>query len=335
MSFTNSSTSIMYQHTSIGNIISMIILNLEVVDGYGSLKNLVLDLLDNDIFTVDQNQNVACSKFDRFRPALDRGVEGMSGSGDDFLAIDEHMDKLVGFIDIGFDNLFQCNLAGFFVPCPDHVACLNRLDGNCTGSGENSGSGYEAVGGSQRSGDGTSNGTGQCTICHSIQHGISDAYCASGCRNVGYCSRGSSADCAGYKTDCSALRCTHRCTSQSSACTAGSNRNRSNSSHSNDHGSGNSQLLCPGGQIATRITEIDRVIEAVSKEIVAQEAALHTTEHHIICINKPTDLGIVVTALQVVEPGLSVVVVAVPFVKVIISHFKSLRKTENELNFTK
>ena len=55
----------------------------------------------------------------------------------------------------------------------------------------------------------------------------------------------------------------------------------------------------------------------------------------VICIDESTDGGIVITALQVVEPGFSVVVVAVPFVKAIISHFKSLRKTENELNFTK
>ena len=55
----------------------------------------------------------------------------------------------------------------------------------------------------------------------------------------------------------------------------------------------------------------------------------------VICIDKSTDGGIVITALQVVEPGFSVVVVAVPFVKAIISHIKSMRKTENELNFTK
>ena len=54
-----------------------------------------------------------------------------------------------------------------------------------------------------------------------------------------------------------------------------------------------------------------------------------------ICIDESADGRIVVTALQVVEPGLRVVVVAVPFVEVIISHFKSLRKTENEPNFTK
>ena len=54
-----------------------------------------------------------------------------------------------------------------------------------------------------------------------------------------------------------------------------------------------------------------------------------------ICIDESADAGIVISALQVVEPGFSVIVVAVPFVEVIISHFKSLRKMENEPNFTK
>ena len=56
---------------------------------------------------------------------------------------------------------------------------------------------------------------------------------------------------------------------------------------------------------------------------------------YYILTDKPADAGIVISALQVVEPGFSVVVVAVPFVEVIISHFKSLRKMENEPNFTK
>ena len=66
---------------------------------------------------------------------------------------------------------------------------------------------------------------------------------------------------------------------------------------------------------------------------MAQESL--TSASKIIRINESTDAGIVVTALQVVEPGFSVVVVAVSFVEVIISHFKSLRKMENEPNFTK
>ena len=78
---------------------------------------------------------------------------------------------------------------------------------------------------------------------------------------------------------------------------------------------------------------VNGIVAAVCKHIMAQESL--TSASKGIRIDEPADAGIVVTALQVVEPGFSVVVVAVPFVKAIISHFKSLRKTENELNFTK
>ena len=77
----------------------------------------------------------------------------------------------------------------------------------------------------------------------------------------------------------------------------------------------------------------NRIIATVCKHIVAQE--ILTGGSKGVCVDETTDTGIVISALQVVEPGFSVVVVAVPFVEVIISHFKSLRKMENEPNFTK
>lgn len=48
----------MHQHTCIGDIIGMVIFNLEVVDSYRSFENLVLDLFNDYILTVDQNQNI-------------------------------------------------------------------------------------------------------------------------------------------------------------------------------------------------------------------------------------------------------------------------------------
>ena len=76
-----------------------------------------------------------------------------------------------------------------------------------------------------------------------------------------------------------------------------------------------------------------RIIVTIYKHIVTQESLASTCE--CVSINEAAGAGIVISALQVVEPGFSVIVVAVPFVEVIISHFKSLRKMENEPNFTK
>ena len=91
--------------------------------------------------------------------------------------------------------------------------------------------------------------------------------------------------------------------------------------------------MSPYWNSATFINTVYRGVCAICKHIVPQEPLTSGSEG--IRIDESTDGGIVVTALQVVEPGFSVVVVAVLFVEVTISHFKSLRKMENEPNFTK
>ena len=50
-----------------------------------------------------------------------------------------------------------------------------------------------------------------------------------------------------------------------------------------------------------RIIIIDRIIPAIRKHIVTQEALPCGCKR--ICIDKPTNAGVVVTALEVVEPG--------------------------------
>ena len=85
--------------------------------------------------------------------------------------------------------------------------------------------------------------------------------------------------------------------------------------------------------MACFINVIDGIIPTIRKHIVSAKSLSGTCKG--IRIDEPADGGVVVTALQVVEPGLSVVVVAVLFGEVTISHFKSLRKMENEPNFTK
>ena len=75
------------------------------------------------------------------------------------------------------------------------------------------------------------------------------------------------------------------------------------------------------------------IVITICKHIVTQEAL--TSGCKGIRIDESAGAGVVVTALQVVESGFSVVVVAVPFVEAIISCFKSFRKMENDPNFTK
>ena len=47
----------MHEHTT-GHIIGMIVLDLEVIDLDGAFEQLVLDFFDDDILTVDEDENV-------------------------------------------------------------------------------------------------------------------------------------------------------------------------------------------------------------------------------------------------------------------------------------
>ena len=69
----------------------MIPLNLEVVDFNRGFQQLMLHLLHNDIFAIDQNQDVTRTKMHRRRPALDRGIEGMRRRRYDLFTLDEDM----------------------------------------------------------------------------------------------------------------------------------------------------------------------------------------------------------------------------------------------------
>ena len=85
----------------------MIVLYLEVIDLDGAFEQLVLDLFHDDIFTVDQDENVPRPELHRIRPTLHGTIEGMAGRSDDLLALHPNVDQLIRFIDIGLNNLFQ------------------------------------------------------------------------------------------------------------------------------------------------------------------------------------------------------------------------------------
>ena len=86
----------------------MIIRNLEVIDLYRVLQQLMLNLLHNDVLAVDQNENIPRTEFTGLCPALDRRIERMSRRCNDFFAVCPDMNQLVRLVDVGFDNLSFC-----------------------------------------------------------------------------------------------------------------------------------------------------------------------------------------------------------------------------------
>lgn len=143
-------TYIMDQNARACYKVCVVILDMEIVDSDWCFENLVLNLLNNYILAVDQNQYVAGTELCRLSPSFDGGVERMSGCCYNFFLVHENMDQLVCFIDIGLDNLFDANRTGSFIPCPYLVASLNLLNGYGPCCGQNSGSGYKAIGGCYR-----------------------------------------------------------------------------------------------------------------------------------------------------------------------------------------
>ena len=119
----------MYQHAGIGHIISVVILNLEVVDLDWAFQQFMLDLFDNHILAVDENQDVTGTEMYCIRPTLYWGIERMGRRCNNFLAAYKDMHQLVCFIDISLHDLLQRNILRVFIPGPDVIAYLYGLYG--------------------------------------------------------------------------------------------------------------------------------------------------------------------------------------------------------------
>ena len=99
----------------------------------------------------------------------------------------------------------------------------------------------------------------------------------------------------------------YRCDQSACGGTAGGDSN--SSSCGNDrHTDAN---LCPVGKCkgTAIVSVIDRVIQAIGKQVVARKGSACTDVGGGIRIDETADAGIVISALQVVEPGFSVVAV--------------------------
>ena len=119
----------MHQHAG-GDIVGMIILNLEVIDLDGAFEQLVLDFFNNDVFPVDKNQNISRAEVRSVRPALRRTIKRVRRRGNDLLTVDENMRQFIRFIDVGFDNPLQGHVSACLVPCPDEIPNIDLLDWN-------------------------------------------------------------------------------------------------------------------------------------------------------------------------------------------------------------
>ena len=59
------------------NIIGMEVFDLEIICCFRAFQQLMLNLFDNDILTIEHNENIARSEINRACPPLDGRIEGM------------------------------------------------------------------------------------------------------------------------------------------------------------------------------------------------------------------------------------------------------------------
>ena len=125
----------------------MIVLDLEVIDLDRAFEQLVLDFFDDDILTVDKDENVARAEVRCIRPALDRTIERVRRRGNNFLAAHENVRQLRRLVDIGFDDRLERNVPGFFIPRPNKVPRSDFFNCNipCRCSNQRSGDKAKAL----------------------------------------------------------------------------------------------------------------------------------------------------------------------------------------------
>ena len=96
----------MNQQTLFANIICVIFLNLKVIRYLGAFKQFMLYLLDDNIFSVEHDEDIAGSQVDGACPAFNRRVKRMFGGTGDRLAVYRYMDPFLGLVAEQPNNLF-------------------------------------------------------------------------------------------------------------------------------------------------------------------------------------------------------------------------------------
>lgn len=72
----------------------MIIRDLEVIDLDWFFEQLVLDFLDNNVLSVDEDENIARTEMCGICPALGGTIERVRWRGNNFLAVDKNVRQL-------------------------------------------------------------------------------------------------------------------------------------------------------------------------------------------------------------------------------------------------
>ena len=117
----------MHQHAGVSNIIGMEVRNLEVINYNRFIKLFAVGVGNRSSSTVSKSKDISGFKI-LCRYPLIFDPEGMYGSCFYFLAVYEDVDKYIGFLAEGAENLFILTLARFGVGRVNIVARFDLFD---------------------------------------------------------------------------------------------------------------------------------------------------------------------------------------------------------------
>ena len=136
---------VVYQNTTITNIISMKFINPEVICCLWTFQQLMLNLFDNDILAIEHNENITGSEVNCACPTLDRRIERMHRRTGDLFPVHLYMNPFLSLIPEDLNNFLECGLAGFFIGCPHEVTGLDVFNRHKSGFGCHQRPRYEAL----------------------------------------------------------------------------------------------------------------------------------------------------------------------------------------------
>ena len=108
----------------------MKILNLEVINRNGCFEEFMLDLLNDNVFAVDGNEDIACAELTSLCPSLYRRVEGVLVGADDRFSIDGNVNELGCLIAEDLNDPLQRSFACFGIGRPNKVTGFDLFDRN-------------------------------------------------------------------------------------------------------------------------------------------------------------------------------------------------------------
>ena len=325
----------MNQYRKFTNEVCMTILNLEIKDLNRLIEFKEIYALDScGIPILSVNDIVGC-KIRCIHPTSTLNLEGMSLGTLNDLAIDVEFDESVYLVYSGRDNLFFSSLACNMVNAGNCIADLNGFNRLLAERGEHSCSSHEAEHrvAAHRADSGT-----YTTHYHSgnepvlrtlyrafsgtLAHASERSFQRSGffvaLNRTLYGSGCSSGQCACYSTDHGTLGSTdkggshraERCACGTTCCCGCRCYDSRNHRHRNDYSCCNGKLL-PEGHIAFIVSACYGVIIAVCEEVQTVNVVPGVFQHiGRVRVDESAGFGIVVTAVQVVESGFNIVVVA-------------------------